>query len=58
MSSLAGANVLLVLPGGTRGFSKGMKVDVLLLEDQEGAPVDTFLAGFEKLNRGDSDEVI
>lgn len=58
VSSLAGANVLLVLPGGTRGFSKGMKVDVLLLEDQEGAPVDTFLAGFEKLNRGDSDEVI
>lgn len=58
VSSLAGANVLLVLPGGTRGFKKGMKVDVLLLEDQEGAPLDTFLAGFKNLNRGDSDEVI
>lgn len=35
--SLAGANVLMVLPGGTRGFAKGDEVDVLLLEDQEGS---------------------
>ncbi|MFB9975965.1 molybdopterin molybdotransferase MoeA [Pallidibacillus thermolactis] len=58
VSSLASANVLLVLPGGTRGFTKGTKVDVLLLEDQEGDSVDTFLAGFKNYNRGDSDEVI
>lgn len=35
--SLAGANALIVLPGGTRGYSKGDEVDVLLLEDQEGS---------------------
>lgn len=35
--SLAGANSLMVLPGGTRGFEAGMEVDVLLLEDQEGS---------------------
>ena len=35
--SLAGANSLMVLPGGTRGFMKGTKVDVLLLEDQVGS---------------------
>jgi molybdopterin molybdotransferase len=58
VSSLASANVLLVLPGGTRGFTKGTKVDVLLLEDQEGDSVDTFLAGFKNYNRGDSYEVI
>ncbi|MGP7816707.1 molybdopterin molybdotransferase MoeA [Niallia sp. 01092] len=34
--SLAFADCLLVLPGGTRGYQKGMEVDVLLLEDQEG----------------------
>ncbi len=37
VSSLAGANALMVLPGGTRGFGKGDEVDVLLLEDQEGS---------------------
>lgn len=35
--SLAGANSLMILPGGTRGFEAGMEVDVLLLEDQEGS---------------------
>ncbi|CAM3659693.1 gephyrin-like molybdotransferase Glp [Mesobacillus zeae] len=35
--SLAGANSLMVLPGGSRGFERGMEVDVLLLEDQEGS---------------------
>ncbi|MDX8361378.1 gephyrin-like molybdotransferase Glp [Cytobacillus sp. IB215316] len=34
--SLASTNALMMLPGGTRGFQKGMLVDVLLLEDQEG----------------------
>lgn len=35
-TSLAGANSLTVLPGGTRGFQTGDFVDILLLEDQEG----------------------
>lgn len=37
VSSLATANALMVLPGGTRGFEKGMYVDVLLLEVDEGS---------------------
>jgi molybdopterin molybdotransferase len=35
--SLAGANSLTILPGGTRGFEAGAEVDVLLLDDQEGS---------------------
>ncbi|MFE8700345.1 gephyrin-like molybdotransferase Glp [Cytobacillus sp. FJAT-54145] len=35
--SLAGANSLAILPGGTRGFKKGDLVDVLLLEDHIGS---------------------
>ena len=35
--SLAGANSLIVLPGGTRGFTSGDEVDVLLLEDVVGS---------------------
>ncbi|MBA4536481.1 molybdopterin molybdotransferase MoeA [Bacillus aquiflavi] len=35
--SLAGANALMILPGGTRGFSKGMEVDVFMLEDHTGS---------------------
>jgi molybdopterin molybdotransferase len=35
--SLAGANSLTILPGGTRGFTAGSEVDVLLLEDQAGS---------------------
>ena len=35
--SLAGANSLMILPGGTRGFKAGCIVDVLLLEDQDGS---------------------
>lgn len=37
VTSLADANVLMVLPGGTRGFSAGDTVDVLLMEDVEGS---------------------
>ncbi len=36
VTSLSGANALMVLPGGTRGYEQGMQVDVLLLEDEEG----------------------
>ncbi|WP_040204581.1 molybdopterin molybdotransferase MoeA [Neobacillus jeddahensis] len=35
--SLAGANSLVILPGGTRGFEAGNEVEVLLLEDQSGS---------------------
>lgn len=35
--SLAGADCLTVLPGGTRGFQKGDAVSILLLEDQKGS---------------------
>ncbi|MBT2729281.1 molybdopterin molybdotransferase MoeA [Bacillus sp. ISL-75] len=35
--SLSGANSLMILPGGTRGFTAGSEVDVLLLEDQVGS---------------------
>ncbi len=35
--SLAAANSLTILPGGTRGFTAGMEVDVLMLEDQTGS---------------------
>lgn len=37
VSSLARADVFIVLPGGTRGYQKGMVVDVLLLEDVQGS---------------------
>ncbi|PLS02946.1 molybdopterin molybdotransferase MoeA [Neobacillus cucumis] len=35
--SLSGANSLMILPGGTRGFMAGTEVEVLLLEDQVGS---------------------
>lgn len=37
VSSLAEANALIVLPGGTRGYQAGMMTDVLLLDDQKGS---------------------
>lgn len=36
ISSLAEANVLMVLPGGTRGFTAGDEIDILWVEDQIG----------------------
>lgn len=35
--SLAGANSLMILPGGTRGYMKGTEVEVLLLENFGGS---------------------
>jgi molybdopterin molybdotransferase len=35
--SLAGANSLTILPGGTRGYKSGSEVEVLLLEDDIGS---------------------
>lgn len=40
VSSLREANILIVLPSGTRGYKQGMKVSVILLEDQEGATLE------------------
>jgi molybdopterin molybdotransferase len=37
VSSLASTDVLILLPGGTRGYTAGDTVDVLLLEDDEGS---------------------
>ncbi|MFJ8261911.1 gephyrin-like molybdotransferase Glp [Rummeliibacillus sp. NPDC094406] len=37
VSSLAEAQAFIVLPGGTRGYEKGMRVDVLLLEGDQGS---------------------
>lgn len=37
VSSLANANAFIVLPGGSRGYETGMKVDLLLLEDLQGS---------------------
>ncbi|RDW20165.1 molybdopterin molybdenumtransferase [Oceanobacillus arenosus] len=42
VTSLADANVLIVLPGGTRGYEQGMEVAIILLEDQEGATFNHF----------------
>jgi molybdopterin molybdotransferase len=39
VTSLATANALMVLPGGTRGFAKGDTVEVWLLEDEEGSDI-------------------
>lgn len=39
VSSLIDSNSLTVLPGGTRGYRAGTEVDVLLTEDEEGAPI-------------------
>jgi molybdopterin molybdotransferase len=39
VTSLAKANALMVLPGGTRGFAKGDTVEVWLLEDEEGSDI-------------------
>ncbi|SFE49764.1 molybdopterin molybdotransferase MoeA [Alteribacillus iranensis] len=37
VTSLSQADVFIVLPGGTRGYEKGMSVDVLFLEDHKGS---------------------
>ncbi|WP_243522317.1 gephyrin-like molybdotransferase Glp [Bacillus pseudomycoides] len=49
VSSLAESNILIVLLGGTRGYKKGMFVDVLLLEDNEGSE---WPWTFRKIGRG------
>lgn len=43
VTSLAEANILIVLPGGTTGYERGMEVNVILLEDQEGTSWNNFV---------------
>ncbi len=38
VSSIARGNCLIVLPGGSEGYTKGMDVDVLLLGHESGVP--------------------
>ncbi|WP_010098685.1 gephyrin-like molybdotransferase Glp [Ornithinibacillus scapharcae] len=45
VSSLGHANVLIQLPGGSRGYQAGMEVSVILLEDQEGTTFEGFVLG-------------
>jgi len=49
VSSLGGADCLLLLPGGTRGYEKGMSIDILLLEDSQGSewPWDNIVASYK-----------
>jgi molybdopterin molybdotransferase len=42
VSSLGHANVLIQLPGGSRGYEAGMEVHALLLEDSEGTDFEQF----------------
>lgn len=42
ISSLAETNAFIVFPGGTSGFKKGMRVQIILLEDQEGISFEEF----------------
>ncbi|MFD1065665.1 molybdopterin molybdotransferase MoeA [Oceanobacillus locisalsi] len=43
VSSLAEANILIQLPGGTSGYEAGRNVSVMLLEDQEGMTMEQFI---------------
>ncbi|GAK13013.1 LOW QUALITY PROTEIN: molybdopterin biosynthesis protein MoeA [Geomicrobium sp. JCM 19039] len=47
--SLGEADVFIVLPGGTRGYEKGMEVDLLFLENQKGSewPWDNLVASYK-----------
>src|SRR5690625_2232261 len=44
VTSLGDADVLIVLPAGTRGYTAGMEVAVILLEDQEGMSIEMSLS--------------
>jgi molybdopterin molybdotransferase len=52
VSSLGQADILIHLPGGTRGYEKGMEVVVILLEDQEGTTYDDFASKGMKARGG------
>ncbi|MCR2820131.1 molybdopterin molybdotransferase MoeA [Lederbergia panacisoli] len=48
VTSLAWADCLIILPGGTRGYMKGDHVEILLLDDQQGSDVPWVEAKFSK----------
>ncbi|MBW8350952.1 molybdopterin molybdotransferase MoeA [Bacillus sp. IITD106] len=48
VTSLAWADCLIILPGGTRGYMKGDQVELLLLEDQQGSEKPWVEAKFSK----------
>jgi molybdopterin molybdotransferase len=54
VSSLGEANGLILLPGGTRGYEKGMKVTAILLEDQEGQDIESFIHTEVSVEKGES----
>jgi len=43
VTSLGAADILIFLPAGTRGYTKGMEVAIILLEDQEGMSMASLL---------------
>ncbi|QQK74744.1 molybdopterin molybdotransferase MoeA [Salicibibacter cibarius] len=49
VTSIAGADVLIALPGGSRGYEAGMDVDIFLLEDHKGSewPWDSSVASYK-----------
>src|SRR5699024_3660400 len=56
VSSLGEANVLILLPGGTSGYEKGMEVTAILLENQEGQDFDAFINTTVHVKRGNQNE--
>ncbi|MBS4217414.1 molybdopterin molybdotransferase MoeA [Bacillus sp. FJAT-49711] len=48
VTSLAWADCLMILPGGTRGYMKGDQVELLLLDDQQGSEMPWVEAKFSK----------
>ncbi|MBS4194387.1 molybdopterin molybdotransferase MoeA [Lederbergia citri] len=49
VTSLAWADCLIILPGGTRGYMKGDHVELFLLDDQQGSDEPWVEAKFSKL---------
>ncbi|SDI73152.1 gephyrin-like molybdotransferase Glp [Natribacillus halophilus] len=49
VTSIAGADVLIALPGGSRGYEKGMNVDIFMLNDHKGSewPWDNIVASYK-----------
>lgn len=56
VSSLGNANILILLPGGTRGYEAGMEVSVILLDDQEGTTFEVFVQKDRHIRRIRKDE--
>ena len=52
VSSLAQANILIVLPGGTSKYEQGKEVSILLLEDQEGTTYEAFIDSKRSMKNG------